>query len=223
MRALWIWGGAGIVYAAFSLWYNNLAGSLTSAEIDAYVQRFGAVSDEDRKNLEIARTFLENDDGGEFFMVNLIRFYDGDVSVPGSNEKLPAREVRRTYTGYFIPKLFLRAGHPAWVGPAAGRYLEAWGVEPDPGWSFVGVMRFRSRRDMMELIMDPGFEPAHAHKIAAMANTLAFPVAPGMMFFGPRVWVALVLALFAALGHLGLNTTVLSTPRVAALRQQETD
>ena len=58
---------------------------------------------------------------------------------------------------------------------------------------------------MMELATDPAFEPAHAYKIAAMANTLAFPVAPAFMFFGPRVWVALVLALTAALGQLALR------------------
>ena len=58
---------------------------------------------------------------------------------------------------------------------------------------------------MMELATDPAFEPAHAYKIAAIANTLAFPVAPPVLLFGPRVWVPLVLALLAALGHLALR------------------
>ena len=39
----------------------------------------------------------------------------------------------------------------------------------------------------------------------AMANTLAFPVAPATLLLGPRVWVALLLALLAALGHLAVK------------------
>jgi hypothetical protein len=103
-----------------------------------------------------------------------------------------------------MPALFKRAGHPIFVGPAAGGYLEHWGVEPNPGWTFAGIIRYRSRRDMIVLATDPAFDPAHAYKIAAMANTLAFPVTPAMTFFGPRVWMALVLLLLAALAHLML-------------------
>ncbi len=58
---------------------------------------------------------------------------------------------------------------------------------------------------MMELATDPAFAPAHAYKLAAIANTLAFPVAPAVQIFGPRVWLALLLALLATLGHLALR------------------
>ena len=83
--------------------------------------------------------------------------------------------------------------------------VEHWGVEPDPGWSMAGVIRYRSRRDMIELATDPAFAPAHAFKIAAMSHTLAFPVAPGFTVLGPRVWLALVLGLLASLGQLLLG------------------
>jgi hypothetical protein len=204
MRAGWIWGTALILYGAFSLWYNNLGGPLSPAEIEVYAERFQA-SGSDPERQAAARAFLEADDGGEFFMVNLVRLHEGPVAGPDSDEPRPAQEVLGVYTGHFMPALFARAGHVAFAGRATGRYLEAWGVEPDPGWSFAGVVRYRSRRDMLELATDPAFEPAHAYKIAAMANTLAFPVAPAMLFFGPRVWVGLLLALIAALGHLVLR------------------
>jgi hypothetical protein len=57
----------------------------------------------------------------------------------------------------------------------------------------------------MELATHPAFEPAHAYKVAAMASTLAFPVAPATLLLGPRVWVALVVGLLAALAHLILR------------------
>ena len=153
------------------------------------------------------RRFLESDDGREFYMVNLIATHREPVVMPGTGEKKPAAEVLRRYTSYFMAELFRRAGHPAFAGPAAGANVEQWGVENGPAWTFNGVIRYRSRRDMAELATDPKFEPAHAYKIAAMASTFAFPVAPAAIFVGPRVWVGLGLALCAALGHLAVSAT----------------
>jgi hypothetical protein len=78
-------------------------------------------------------------------------------------------------------------------------------VEPDPGWTFSGVIRYRSRRDLMELATDPRFSEIHAFKLAAIANTFAFPVAPSRVHAGPKLLVPLVLALGAALAHLLLR------------------
>lgn len=203
MNPVWLWIVALALYGLFSVWYNNWRPPLSAAEIERHMSRFdspgtGGIEPE---RLAAVREFLEADDGREFFMVNLIRLQPGKIAVPGSEEKLPAPEVLQKYTGYFMPALFRRAGHPAFFARRAGGYVEAWGVEPDPGWSFAGMVRYRSRRDMIELATDPSFEPAHAFKIAAIASTLAFPAAPGMVFVGPRIWIAMLLALVAALGH----------------------
>ena len=206
MSALWICVGALTLYGVFFLWYNSRSSPLTSAEIDSYMKRMEASPDPpDAERLAAARAFLEADDGGEFFMLNLIRLQPSPVPTPGSGELQPAQRVLEEYTGYFMPALIRRAGHPSFIGAAAGGYLEHWGVEKNPGWTFSGVVRYRSRRDLMELATDPAFDSAHAYKMAAMANTLAIPLAPGRLFFGPRVWVALSLALVACLGQLALG------------------
>lgn len=205
MHAGWIWGAALLLYGAFSLWYNNLRGSLGADEIERLLERAQATSKVEPERLATLRRFLEADDGGEFFMLNLVRLQPGPVATPGSGEPQPARRVLSGYTDHFMPALFARAGHPALFGRAAGGYLEEWGVAPDPAWSFAGVIRYRSRRDMMELATDPAFEPAHVFKVAAMASTLAFPLRPAFVVAGPRVWLALGLALLAALGQLALQ------------------
>jgi len=206
MHAGWIWGAALLGYGLFALWYDNWRGPLDAQEIDVLIERARTQGHIEPDRLATVRTFLEADDGGEFFMLNLLRVQPEPIPIPGSDEKRPAREVMEGYTKHFMPALFKRAGHPALIGRAAGGYVEHWGVEPDPGWSVAGVIRYRSRRDMMELATDPAFEPAHAFKIAALANTLAFPLSPAFVVAGPRIWVALVLALLAALGHLLLRT-----------------
>lgn len=207
MSAWWIWAGALLLYGVFSLWYDNWRGPLSAEEVERYMKRAAQNSQIEPERLASLREFLESDDGREFYMLNLIAAHREPVPMPGSGEKKPAREVLKGYTDHFMPALFRRAGHPAFAGPAAGGYLEHWGVEPNPGWTFSGVIRYRSRRDMIELATDPKFEPAHAYKIAAMAHTLAFPVAPAPIFVGPRVWLGLALALCAALGHLAVSAT----------------
>jgi hypothetical protein len=207
MGGILIWVLAAAAYGAFWFWYNGWQGPLSKEEVDTFVGRLQASSsDFGPERLETVRSFLEQDDGREFFMVNLVRLHPEPVTVPGTDEREPARKVLERYTSYFMRALFLRAGHPAFVGRAAGGYVEHWGVESDPGWTMAGVVRYRSRRDMAILASDPRFEPAHVFKVAAMANTLAFPAAPGFAVAGPRVWVALVLALVAALVHLAFRS-----------------
>lgn len=206
MSALWIWGAAALLYALFSVWYVGLRGPLSRDEIDAYLEALRSrVAEPDPQRLAAVRAFLESDDGREFHMLNLIRLHEDPVKDPETGGLRPAPDVLGVYTRHFMPRLFLRAGHPAFLGRAAGGYVESWGVEPDPGWSMGALVRYRSRRDMMELATDPRFDPAHAFKIAAMSHTLAFPVAPGAVILGPRVWVALLLSLLAALCHLALR------------------
>lgn len=204
---LWLWAAALVLYGLFSLWYLGWGAPLTDEEIDGYMGRLAALhSGADRERLAAVRRFLEADDGREFFMVNLVRLHSGPVAVPGAGRALPAHETLRRYTDHFMPALLRRAGHPAFFARSAGGYVEAWGVEPDPGWSFAGMIRYRSRRDMIELATDPDFAPAHAFKLAAIERTFAFPATPGFAVLGPRIWIALLLGLLAALGHALLVT-----------------
>ena len=203
MSGFWIWGTALVLYGAFYAWYNGFGGRLTQAEVDAYMRRV----EESRLEIEpdrraLLREFLEADDGGEFVMVNLVRVQPGDVRGPGDDTPRPAREVLDGYTNHFMPALFRRAGHPVFFGTAAGGSLERWGMDDGPKWSFSGLIRYRSRRDMMDLVLDPRFSDAHLYKAAAIERTFAFPVHMRVLTVGPRIVVGLVLALLAALLHL---------------------
>jgi hypothetical protein len=205
MAAAWIWGLAAALYAAFRLWYDGRRRPLRADEVEAAVARLREAPDTTPERLERMRRFLEADDGGEFVMLNLVRLHPEPVARPGGGASEPAERVLEAYTRPFLRALLRRAGHPLFVGPAAGGYLEAWGVEPDPGWSFAGLIRYRSRRDLVALATHPAFEPAHVFKRAAVANTLAFPVRPRLRVgLSPRGAAALVLALAAALAHLAL-------------------
>jgi hypothetical protein len=92
------------------------------------------------------------------------------------------------------------------VGRKVGPYVDAWQVEGDPGWSIFGLMRYRSRRDLVRLASDPRFVEIHPYKLLGIPVTFSFPTQRELsVFMGPRVWVALVLALGAALLQLALG------------------
>ena len=60
-------------------------------------------------------------------------------------------------------------------------------------------MRYRSRRDLLEIAMNPEFAGSHEFKIAAMQKTIAFPIDPWVQAGDPRLLLALILGLIAAL------------------------
>ncbi len=204
--ALSIWAAALVLYGGFWLWYVGIPRPLTHDEIEAHLaQVVSAELPITPQQLATLRAFLEADDGGEFLMLNLVRMHPGDVLAPGATEPRPASEVASGYSSHFMPALLRRAGHPAYFGRAAAGYLEQWGVEPDPGWTFAAAIRYRSRRDLIELVVDPRFAGAHEFKAAAMSNTLAFPTTPALVVVGPKIWVGLALALVAALAQIGVG------------------
>jgi hypothetical protein len=205
ISGIWIWLVASAAYLAFRAWYDNWRGPLRPEEVDTYLKRIEASGSMDGNELETLRGFMADDDGSEFVMLNLVRLNPEPAPNPETGEPTPARELLRTYLDTFLPQLLRRAGHPLLQARKVGGYLDAWNVEPDPGWSFMGYMRYRSRCDMMELVAAPGFAAAHPFKAAALPNTFSFPTQSAIsLYAGPRIWVGLVLALVAALAHLAV-------------------
>jgi hypothetical protein len=205
MRTFLVWLPALLLYALFLGWYVNWRGPVKPAEINLLMQRLEATGagETGRNDLQIMRAFLEADDGREFFMLNLVRVSPGKVADPVTGNERSAREVLEGYTKVFMPALFARGGHPAIVARKAGGYFDAWGVEADPGWTIMGYMRYRSRRDLALLASDPRFGGAHEFKFAAMPNTFSFPSQPQLMALpGPSIWVGLFLALGAAVAQI---------------------
>jgi hypothetical protein len=111
----------------------------------------------------------------------------------------------RRYSDKFTGQLFRRGGHPVFVGRKVAGYIDAWNTPADPGWTLFGTMRYRSRRDMIQLARAPEFLAAHPAKLLGLDATFSFPTQRVFAFYvSPRVTVALVLALLAALAHIML-------------------
>ena len=207
MASFWVWGLALLGYAAFLGWYVNWRGPLSKDEIESLMAQMLArnVGHGDQDEMPVIRRFLEEDDGREFFMLNVIRLSETDVADPVSGEMRPVRQVMAGYTRMFMPALFARGGHPALAARRIGGMVDTWGLKEVPEWSMMGYIRYRSRRDLAHLVCNPRFSGAHAFKFAAMPQTFNFPTRPMIMTLaGPRIWVGLSFALVAAMAQIAL-------------------
>ena len=202
-----IWGGALLLYLGFRAWYDGLRRRpLSPEEVDAFMEQAANASISEASSLEEMRAFLEADDGKEFVMLNLVKLHPEPVPHPDTGVPTKARAILQEYMADFLPTLLKTGGVPLMQARKVGPYVDSWNVEPDPDWTIVGYMRYRSRRDLMKLAVDPRFQDGHGYKFAAIPKTLSFPTQPSPIgFMGPRVWVALVLALVAALLHLAIS------------------
>lgn len=203
MESFWTWAAAALLYGLFLAWYRDWRGRLTPAEIEAILATLDAqgAGDNGRNQIATLRAFLEADDGRPFHMLNVVRLASGPVADPTGREA-SAREVMAGYTRMFLPALLARGGYPAFAARKIGGYFDTWGMDEGPDWSFIALMRYRSRRDLARLICDPRFSGAHDFKFAAIPQTFNFPTRPmSGLTAPPSVVVGLLLALAAAVGQ----------------------
>ncbi|NCF20230.1 MAG: hypothetical protein GWP63_18505 [Haliea sp.] len=206
--ALSIWMTAFLAYVVFRLWYDGLRKPLTAEEVEEYTrlfeQRAGAG---DEVDLAVMRKFLEEDDGKEFIMMNLLQYNPSPMKHPDTGQDARAESILQEYFRPFMGQVIRRAGHPVIAGRAVGGYFDAWNTPPDPGWHGAGLIRYRSRRDIIELsLASAKFQDLHKYKLAALKQTIAFPTQTQMgLYASPRVTVAMALALAAALFQIALT------------------
>jgi hypothetical protein len=202
-----IWVITVLLYVVFRLWYDGLRKPLTAEEVEEYTrlleERDGAG---DEVDLAVMRKFLEEDDGKEFIMMNLLQYNPSPMKHPDTGRDARAESILQEYFKPFMGQVIRRAGHPVIAGRAVGGYLDAWNTPPDPGWHGAGLIRYRSRRDIIELsLASTKFQDLHKYKVAALKQTISFPTQIQMgLYASPRVTVAMALALAAALLQLAL-------------------
>ena len=201
MRARTLWLGLAILYAAFVGWYTSWAGPLGPDEVDAYLARLaekGAKSE----RLSLWRHFLATDTGDDFAMLNAIDLRDTPLLVEGVPPGETAQQMLDRYTEPFLGKALARASHPVMIGSAASEALDLWGIDGAERWTMGGLVRYRSRRDLIEMALAARDSDIHRYKIAAMEKTIAFPLDPWFQLGDPRFVLALVFAVIGLASQL---------------------
>ncbi len=189
---LMVWLVPALLYAVFFFWYTSFGGPLTQEEVDRYMSAFEERGG-DAEVLARIRTFLESDTGNDFLMINAIHMKDTPDPVEGVEPGETSDDVMAKYMEYMWPALLSRASHPVMVGSAASDALDVVGIENARVWTRGAAMRYRSRRDMMEITINPAFSGRHDFKIASLEKTIAYPIEDGLPLTDPRVLMFFVL------------------------------
>ena len=121
--------------------------------------------------------------------------------------KSPKSESQKLLMGYFkkfMSGMIPRGGHPFFLAKAAAKNIENLNCEHADNWSSVGIIRYRSRRDFAQIVLNTFGSEHHAVKLSSLEKTLAFPSTTTLFFGSPKIIIALVLGLAAAVTQVWL-------------------
>ena len=189
----WIWiGSLAAIYGLFWVWYGGNGKPLSAAEGDRLLAKMELMHGVNRAEAppgSLTRNLadmLPHDDGKQFYAVNL------ETRRKGAE----ASAAEREYTRSLLPILLSRAGHPVFVSERAGLMLGEYGKSIDR----VAVVRYRSLRDLLEMVTDPAMPAAGEHKFAALEHTEVFITRPTISIAKVRLLVGLLLAITGLIG-----------------------
>jgi hypothetical protein len=195
-RTKWIWAVLIGIFGVFFSWYTSFGGPLSDEEIEHYMALFERREPaRPPERLADMRKFMEEDTGDDFVMINIIHMYDTPLQIEGVEPGDTSADVNAKYMEFMFPQLFSRACHPVIYGAAANSVMDIMNADGMETWSIAAGMRYRSRRDLLEIGTNPAFSGRHEFKIAAMQKTIAFPIDPWFQLGDPRLVLALVLGL----------------------------
>ena len=135
-------------------------------------------------------------------MLNQVQLHGDAVDHPTSGEPMPASQVIGDYFKPFALALFKRGGHPVFQARTVGGNIDSWNADANLGFGTTAMMRYKSRRDLVELVLDPAFADAHIYKLAAIERTVSYPTTIAVSTsLRPPAAVLLVLILLASLAQ----------------------
>ena len=189
-----------LVYLLGLSWYGGSGDPVKDAELESYIKALtsnaGVRGKDPDKSVNYMRRLAEKDDGNEFIMVNLIRFRETSLyskDSPWADETDPMLADTR-YGDGVIPLLLKRGSLPIFVSSVSGRFINE---TTHDEWDMVAMVRYRSVRDMLQMMVEMSSTDLADHKWAAIEQTHVFPVKPKISLVSLRLMIGILLFLFA--------------------------
>jgi len=182
-KSVKVWLGLFVFYGVFYSWYVGFGHQIDDYEAAIYLEKLKvAMPDLDEVT---AQDMISTDEGKSIVVVNLIKFRE---------PKAESLEAFGSYSEPFMLELIKTGGHPAFYAQGSSSAFEYWGVAPGAEeWDLALAVRYRSMRDMLDLLVWPEFTKLHHYKKKAIEKTLAFPAGPWTVYGGIPLSVMLVL------------------------------
>ena len=178
------WVAISVLYVVFHVWYGGNGSPLSAEEVEHYAARARErIGPEGEARF---RKFALSDDGKEFVMVNLNKYRGRPEYRDGREVDLSSREVEQLYHADVIPRLLMRACHPVIVLDSL-LTIAGEGDFERTDWERVALARYRSRRDFLDIFLDPDSRVDIEHKWASLERSQTMPSVPRIWGVGVRV------------------------------------
>jgi hypothetical protein len=171
-------------YVALIAWHQPLRGPLSEDEVRAaFGAQYAQMRQSEDARAQALLDFFLKDDGRPFFMVNM--------------NPLPAhtpavKEAARRYGFYMIARLLPRASYPVMSTEVITSLTNSLDADLAPVDRIV-VVRYRSRRDFLEIVSTPAFRQEISNKIASLDGWSSAPSKAGPLFSLPVILLLLML------------------------------
>jgi len=179
-----------VIYALFFGWYTSFSGPMTEQEIQVVLEHARDVRT--ASDVRVLEAFMRSDTGGDFVMVNLLELNENPPDLPATGPDATPMDLINHYMEHMYVAQLKRACHPLFFGRTIGAAMDLSGIEGAERWTQAALFRYRSRRDVLEIVLNPAFHERHDYKMAALAKTIAVPVEPSLLI-DLRLFVALLL------------------------------
>jgi hypothetical protein len=120
------------------------------------------------------REFLKEDNGRPFYMINLIKYKE--VILLGSNISISGRENYSRYSQWILPKLLARGSYPVFFALVNTTFLAP--TEYFMDYDGIVIVRYRSRRDLFEIVTLSDAKEYFKHKFASIDKTIVLATIP---------------------------------------------
>lgn len=193
-----LWGVPVAIWLVFTMWYTDFGGALSDEEVADAMAFFDdrGIEPEFR---EMMHQFLANDSGRQFIIVNNIDMNETPPPMEGFGPDATSGDYMNHYMEHMYVQLFSRACHPIFAGEGMRFTADLVGIEGGHGWDRGALMRYRSKRTFLEIVMHPDMSSRHDFKVAALTKTIAYPVETQLYYSDPRFLLFLILGLVTAL------------------------
>lgn len=176
------------LYLVFLAWYGGWGNSpISEGELREWQAHSLSQGEFSTEAGNIAR-LLAADDGEEFYMLNLNR-YAYAAGTP--QEGVPADY--QAYGRAVLPLLLQRASHPIYSGQLPAFLVT--GELDHPVWHEVILVRYRSRRDFVDMITSDAYRSIVQNRSGGIAFAAVAPTQAGLNLITPRYVVFTVLLL----------------------------
>ncbi|MEM9709857.1 MAG: hypothetical protein AAF871_13835 [Pseudomonadota bacterium] len=175
-----------LALAGFYLWHTPLQGPLTNAEVDAFMANQAATSGTAWTDIEAFEAFLREDDGRPFVMINLMEVRDVAIYPDGTDtESRSGAEADAAYGRAVFPLLLKRGSYPVTRAERYHTIINSLG-QSAAEFQSLALVRYRSRRDLIDMLASDAFLAAGVDKWASLENTLVAPSrrAPSFQLIG---------------------------------------